>query len=292
MNWPKSIATDGQKIVVTDTYNDRILIWNNFPTVNGQTADIVLQGSDTGTKLVKNNLLWPWGVWTDGDKLAITSTKQGGVLIWNDFPTRDNESADIKLTGNGAMGTPRQITSDGNSLIIGDHNASIDGERGVGTFFWKSFPDKDEQPYDFYMSDPIDLGTGAPWMRGDFNTDGKLLVLGSALYLWDSFPEDSNSSPTLTVNGGYEKWGASFLKATDHTDLSIAGDKVFLTTDYHTISVYNSIPTSSDQKPDFVIGGPDIYTNALKSNDFMFNPIPATDGNSLFVVSDLSLIHI
>ena len=292
MNWPKSIATDGEKVVVTDTYNDRILIWNEFPNENGEAADIVLQGSDTGTKLLKNNLLWPWGVWTDGDRLAITSTQQGGVLIWNDFPTRDNESADIKLTGNGALGTPRQITSDGNSLIIGDHNASVNGQRGVGTFFWKTFPDRDEKPYDFYMSDPIDLGTGAPWMRGDFTADSKLLVLGSALYVWDSFPEDSDSSPTLTVNGGYEKWGASFLKATDHTDLAIAGDKVFLTTNYHTISVYDSIPINPEQKPDFVIGGPDIYTNTLESNNFLFNPIPATDGKSLFVVSDAGYMHV
>ena len=96
------------------------------------------------------------------------------------------------------------MTSDGNSLILGDHNASGHGHRGVGTFFWKTFPDRDEKPYDFYMSDPIDLGTGAPWMRGDFTADSKLLVLGSALYVWDSFPEDSDSSPTLTVNGGYE----------------------------------------------------------------------------------------
>gem|GEM_PF-254359 len=292
MNWPKSISTDGQKIVVTDTYNDRILIWTEFPTENGEAADIVLQGYDGGTELRKNNLLWPWGVWTDGTKLAVTSTKQAGVLIWNTFPTRDNQSADISLTGGGALGTPRQITSDGKSMIVGDHNASIDGQRGVGTFFWKTFPEEDEQPYDFYMSDPIDLGTGAPWMRGDFTPDGKLLALGSALYVWDSFPEDELDTPELSINGGYEKWGASFMKATDHTTLAIAGEKVFITTNYHTVSVYNSIPTTNDQKPDFVIGGPDIYTNTLKANNFLFNPIPASDGNSLFVVSDAGYFYV
>ena len=291
MNWPKSVATDGQKIVVTDTYNDRILIWNKFPSENGLPADVVIQGRDT-TKLTKNNLLWPWGVWTDGTKLAITSTKQSGVLIWNSFPNRDNQSADILLTGNGSLGTPRQITSDGNSLIIGDHNAEVDGQRGVGTFFWKTFPQKDDQPYDFYMSDPVDLGTGAPWMRGDFTSSGKLLVLGSKLYVWNTFPENENDLPDLSVSGGYEKWGASFMKATDHTDLAVAGERVFITTNFHTISVYNSIPESVDQKPDFVIGGPDIYTNTLESNYFMFNPIPASDGTSLFVASDAGYFYV
>ena len=142
------------------------------------------------------------------------------------------------------------------------------------------------------MSDPIDLGSGAPWMRGDFTSDRKLLALGSALYIWDSFPENDNDMPYLSVTGGYEKWGASFMKATDHTALAIAGERVFITTNYHTISVYNSIPTSVDQKPDFVIGGPDIYTNTLESNYFVTNPIPASDGNSLFVASDAGYLYV
>lgn len=292
MNWPKSVSTDGQKVVVTDTNNDRILIWNEFPSENGQEADIVLQGADTGIKISKNSLLWPWGVWTDGSKLAITSTPQSGVLIWNTFPTRDNQPADIVLTGNGALGTPRQITSDGKSMIVGDHNAKVAGQRGVGTFFWKTFPEKDEQPYDFYISDPIDPGTGAPWMRGDFTSDGKLLALGSALYVWDSFPEDGSSEPILSVLGGHEKWGASFMKATDHTTLAISGERVFITTNYHTMSAYNSIPTSIDQKPDFVIGGPDIYTNTLESNYFIINPMPVSDGKSLFVASDAGYFYV
>jgi hypothetical protein len=292
LNWPKSVATDGQKVVVTDTYNDRILIWNEFPKENGEEADIVLQGADIGGVITKSNLMWPWGVWTDGIKLAITSTPQSGVLIWNTFPTRDNQPAEIYLTGNGDLGTPRQITSDGKSLIVGDHNAKIEGQRGVGTFFWKTFPEKDEQPYDYYMSDPIDLGTGAPWMRGDFTSNGKLLALGSALYIWDSFPEDENDMPYLSVLGGHTKWGASFMKATDHTTLAVAGERVFITTNYHTISVYNSIPTSVDQKPDFVIGGPDMYTNTLESNYFITNPIPASDGKSLFVASDKGYFYV
>ena len=82
------------------------------------------------------------------------------------------------------------------------------------------------------------------------------------------------------------------MKATDHTTLAVAGERVFITTNYHTISVYNSIPTSVDQKPDFVIGGPDMYTNTLESNYFITNPIPASDGKSLFVASDKGYFYV
>ena len=42
MNWPVSVSVGGGKVVITDTYNDRILIWNSFPTKNGQSADLVI----------------------------------------------------------------------------------------------------------------------------------------------------------------------------------------------------------------------------------------------------------
>ena len=53
--------------------------------------------------------IWPWDVWTDGEKLAVTSTKRKAILIWNEFPTEDNEPPDITLTG-GDWG-PQRITT-------------------------------------------------------------------------------------------------------------------------------------------------------------------------------------
>jgi hypothetical protein len=45
------VWTDGQKIIVGDRANSRILIWNQFPTQNYQAADVVLgqPGLTTGT---------------------------------------------------------------------------------------------------------------------------------------------------------------------------------------------------------------------------------------------------
>jgi len=46
------------------------------------------------------------------------------------------------------------------------------------------------------------------------------------------------------------------------------------------------VPLSTSQKPDFAIGAPDIETNTLETNFIMSNPVPETDGKSLFVASD------
>jgi hypothetical protein len=40
---------------------------------------------------------WPWGVWTDGKKLAVVATHGSAVLTWNAFPARDNQPPDLVL---------------------------------------------------------------------------------------------------------------------------------------------------------------------------------------------------
>lgn len=280
MNWPVSVATDGQRVLVTDTCNDRILIWNTFPEENGTPADVVIQGENPNAGVEKRAFSWPWGIWTNGEKMAISSTMGGAVLIWNQFPTRDDQPADIILTGGGKIGTPRHITSDGESLIVGDHNAKVEGQPEAGSFFWKTFPTADEQPYDFYMADSAGGPMGGPWLRGDFTPDGKLVLMGSTLHIWDTFPEDENDGPDLSIEG------YNFMPG-DHVTVAVADGRLYISSgNSNKVLVYNSIPTRSDQLPDFAIGSPDIYTNTLETNFIISNPVPASNGESLFVSSD------
>ncbi len=285
MNWPVSISTANGKVVVADTYNNRILIWNNFPTRNRQPADLVINTEAGGLNVEKKrSIIWPWGVWTDGKKLAVSSTSNGIVLLWNSFPTRNDQPADIYLTGKGAMGTPRTITSDGNHLIVGDHNAkvatqyaaSFGGTSGQGNFFWKNWPTKDDEQYDFFMSDPYDP-RGA-WMQGDFTKDGKLVLLGVKLHIWNAFPEDTNDPPDVSIGPFVGGDGSSAIMAGGRLYLSLSND--------NKVVGFNSIPSASNTKPDFAVGSPDINTNTLETNFIMSNPVPATDGKSLFVSSD------
>ncbi|MBM4401941.1 MAG: hypothetical protein FJ044_01735, partial [Candidatus Cloacimonetes bacterium] len=148
LNWPVGVATDGTHVLVADTYNDRILIWSKFPTKNGQAADLELK-STSAERHERGAIVWPWAVWTNGEKVIVTSTGASRVLIWNKFPTKNNEVPDVVLALTGKFGTPRSIASDGNCLMIGDHNA-LSGNQG--NFFWKTFPVSDNQLYDFFLS--------------------------------------------------------------------------------------------------------------------------------------------
>ena len=283
LNWPSQVSTGGGKVVVADSYNSRILIWNTFPTENGQPADLELVGQGDQNKLADIN--WPWGAWTDGTKLVVSSTGRSLVLIWNAFPTRNNQSADIYLTALGKFGTPRMITSDGEHLMVGDHNAKVSSPDVGGTFVWNTFPTENDQPYDYFAAASSAWGAmnGFSFARGVILPDGRTILLGEVLYIFNSFPQNDSVTPDVMISGAAD----TSFSGGDGSDVAVVGTSLFLSLyNPNKIVVFNSIPTSADASPDFVIGAPDLSVNTLAANYFFTNPEPATDGRSLFVASD------
>ncbi len=277
LNWPVGVATDGEHLIVADTFNNRILIWNEFPTKNGEPADISITLSNS----INTQIEWPWAVWTNGTTLIVTNTPRSEVLIWNNIPTRDNQEPDLIIRSND-FGTPRVIGSNGSNLIVGDHN-SFGSERG--NFFWTKFPTKEDYNYDFYMGTTPGNGDNEI-LWGPTFAEGKFIALGNNLYVWNSFPQSDKDEPELIVGGGrgYEFGGS---QGGDGSGIVYLDNKLYISlSNGNKIVVYKGIPTKSDQKPDYAIGAPDIYTNTLETEFIMSNPVPATDGNSLFVSSD------
>jgi len=298
LNWPVAVATDGKKLVVADTYNDRLLIWNSFPANNGQPADIEIKDAGRGSDVnPKRNMGWPWAVWTDGEKLIATATGSSKVLIWNTFPTKSNQPADISIALPDSFGTPRTIGSDGGHLIVGDHNVKVKGKEGQGNFFWKTFPSRDNQRYDFLISSaeeapikPVDQNINRMsdiFWGPTFTSDGKLIALGNQLYIWNSFPENENDMPDVSVAAFRGGVHGNKLASGDGSGITIADGKLYISLyNGNKIVAYNSIPTSSEQKPDFAVGSPDVGTNTLDNVGFITNPVIETDGESLFISSD------
>ncbi len=117
LNEPESIFTVNGKLIVADSNNNRVLIYNSIPTSNGATPDIVLgqssltscytnagAGSDS-TNATAATLDYPSDVWSDGTRLIVADRDNNRVLIWNTFPTSDSQPADVvvgqsTMTGN------------------------------------------------------------------------------------------------------------------------------------------------------------------------------------------------
>lgn len=100
---PRGVWSDGEKLVIADNDNNRLLVWNTFPTTNGQAADLVIGQDDfnsverqfgTDAHLDGRFVLT---FWSDGDQLIVGDAVKNRVLVWNEFPTTNNEPADVVL---------------------------------------------------------------------------------------------------------------------------------------------------------------------------------------------------
>lgn len=271
LNFPGNVSVGSNgKLVVADTNNDRVLIWNTFPTQNGQPADVKIYFPAFSTSHPVDG--WPWGVYTDGTKLSATSTIGSKIFFWNSIPATNNQPPDYTIALSD-FGTPRNISSDGSTyFFVGDHNSKVNAPL-AGTFFWNSYPTQENQPYDFYRDG---------WIKGVKLPDGKLIAGGSLdVKIWNQFPTDSTQFPNLMLQNNYYKNG-------DGVDVVYAGGRVYVNNyNGNNVQVYNSVPSSSSTLPDFAFGSSSIAINTLDSINYIQNPTLATDGNILIASSDM-----
>jgi hypothetical protein len=133
---PAGVWTDGVRLVVADSGNHRVLIWNTFPTTNGQAADLVVGQADftsnsSGTGAQKFDQ--PWSVASDGVQLFVAELANNRVLIFP-FPTSNNASATGVLgQANFANVAPNDDDQNG-SADPGPTGRTLDGPTGVAVF--------------------------------------------------------------------------------------------------------------------------------------------------------------
>jgi hypothetical protein len=116
LQYPSGIWSDGQRLIVADAWNHRVLIWHRLPTRHGQPADVVLgqPGFDTnqpnaekvGAAPTARSLNWPYGVFSDGQRLWIADTGNRRILFYESIPTENY------ATAQGVIGQPDFETRD------------------------------------------------------------------------------------------------------------------------------------------------------------------------------------
>ncbi|HVX66456.1 MAG TPA: hypothetical protein VHA11_07635, partial [Bryobacteraceae bacterium] len=283
---PTAVATDGVHLVVADTDNNRVMIWNRIPHTNYMPADLVLGQSDftsytansgSGDSRVPSakSLRGPQGVWIQNGKLFVADTQNHRVLIWNSFPTENFQPADMVL-GQPSMTTatetdltkqesdptptsllnPVSVTSDGVRLYVSDlgHNRVL---------VWKTIPTTNQAPADFALGQP-DLNSGIS------NNSYKILSYDAATgvmkrekVLCDSNGTDTNGDLTFpAVCGSTMSFPRFALSDGERLFIADGGNDRVL--------VYNTIPNESGAKADAVLG--QITDSLVQTSDSSGNP--------------------
>lgn len=257
---PTYVHSDGRRVVVGDTENNRVLIWNSIPTENGVPADIVL-GQDefntatTAATPTAKRMRAPQGVWIQDDKLFVADSLYHRVLIWNTFPTSNNQAPDVVLgepdfnttrPGNilddaiavsaSNMLNPVSVTSDGTRLYVADlgHNRVM---------IWNSIPASNNQPADIVLGQP---NLTDPTSRASNNASLLCAADGKDSAGNDVFPvrcAATMSLPRFALSDGQRLYVADS-----------GNDRVM---------VWNDIPITSGRAADVILGQPDEFRNIV-----------------------------
>ncbi len=291
---PTAVASDGVRLAVADTGNNRVLIWNHIPTTNDETADVVVGQPDFSSILPPPNhavgpgsLLGPQGVWIQNGKLYIADTGNNRILVYNKIPTSNGAPADLVL-GQPDFTTYKQIgpleiataatasnmldpvavTTDGTRLLVSDLGFNR-------VLVWETMPTANGAPASFALGQP-NLTSSLP--NNAFTVDTTNNNKQTPVLCTASNGEDSNKNPTYPgVCGATLSFPRCALFAGGRLFIADGGNDRVL--------VFQKMPTANGAAADLVLGQPNI-NSSMGSNaaDSLRTPASlAWDGTNLYV---------
>lgn len=235
------VVSDGTKLFLAESADNRVVIFNQIPTTNFAAADIALGQTDLTTNgfgTTQTTLKSPNCVFRHGTKVFVCDTGNHRVLIWNTVPTSNAQPADLVLGQpdftTGTSGTtqltlknPSDIYTNGTLFYVLDS-----GNRRV--LGWNAIPTTNAQPPDF--------------------------VLGQADFV-SSFYNKSRGSEDRIAIGPPTQLGF-------HSPVALAGDgkRLFVSDPGNNrITVWSPLPTTTLAPATAVIGQPDFVTSYANS---------------------------
>ena len=246
-NMPEAVAFDDGRMLLADTYNSRVLIWDTIPK-NGQTpANHVLGQSDFDSggsgKCNATELYLPESIWAVKGKLIVADTFHHRVLIWDTIPSEYNTPANLVLgqldfdhctPNNGSTNSPTSQTLNDPAGVWSDGQRLVILDRGNNRILiWNTFPTEEFQEADTVLGQNLFTNNDANDDDGGEDGDN---------------PQDGDENDTPTRRTLNRPSQGVFSN----------GTQLFVTdTDNNRILIWNSFPTENFQAADVVLGQPD-----------------------------------
>ena len=204
LNNPETLAMAGGKLVVTDTNNNRVLIWSKIPTVSGTPPDVVLgQGSFLSCNPNRsslpsapgaNTLNGPAGVWSDGTRLVVADSINNRVLIWNSIPISNGQFADVVLgqtnftnvaaNQGGVAAATMNYPYDG--VYFNNTQLFVADSKNNRVLVWDNFPTINGTPADKVLGQPDFATVTAATSATKMSAPGGIFLYGKQLIVGDT----------------------------------------------------------------------------------------------------------
>jgi hypothetical protein len=129
---PRGVHLDADRVIVSDTGNHRVMIYNGHPDTDEPDCDVVLgqpdaftEGPQGGGRGPESGMHLPTGVLvTDDGRLVVADAWNHRILVWNDVPDHDRP-ADLVL------GQP-----DASSVEPNGSASKGGGDATASVFYW------------------------------------------------------------------------------------------------------------------------------------------------------------
>jgi hypothetical protein len=241
-------SPDGNKLIAACGSQNRVLIWNSVPVINGQPADVVLGQPDfysitPGTS--STTLRYPCGVMVSpGGKLLVAEFYNHRVLVWNSIPETNGAPADVVIG-----------QSDFNSNTSGNQANQLNSPWGVN-----------------YSPG------GKLLIANAYNHN---------IYVYDSIPASDGESATLVIGHnqfGLSTSGTSDSTMNTPVAATVTVDGKIAVAEFGNsrILIFDTLPEANGAHADIVLGQPDF------SSGTVFAPSGTADTNNLSRVYNVS----
>ncbi len=303
---PTQVASDGNLLVISDTDNNRVLIWRQIPTTNNQPADVVLGQPDFTTNLpatTQAGMRGPQGVWIDNGRLYVADTVNGRVLVWNSIPAANGAPADMVLGQPDFDTRPEPDLTQSNfepqadrmldpvSVTISNGRMFVSDLGFNRVLIFLTVPTQNSAPADVVVGQP-------DMVSGTTNNTSALCELlpedaqpGSGIAV--EAPTDTNGDGKIDSNDTYPRqYPRRCEKTLNFPRFALSdGQRLFIAdAGNDRILVYNQIPLENGAPADTVIGQADFQkleesdgASGLRSPTAL-----AYDGTNLYVADPFS----
>ncbi len=294
---PRHMAIVGDKLIISDEKNRRVLIYNTVPTLANADGgirvqpDVVLGAPDANTggidayEYPNDNLHIndPTGIASDGTRLFVADNSRNRVLVWNTFPTQSYTPADLVLgqpdftsgttlaSAANTMNGPQGIAICGTKLFVADN-------QNHRVMVWNTLPTTTQQAADFVLgqtnfTNNTPLATGATTLNspvGVHCTATQLFVAdrdNNRVLIWNTIPTTMGAGANVAVG---QVGLAAAVPATSQNGLSNPGfvhagsnNKLYVSdTANNRLMIYDPIPTTSGPNAAVVLGQNNFSNNA------------------------------
>ena len=248
LNSPNSSYSDGSRVYVGDTLNNRVLIYNGVPGEEGwdSTADYVIGQPDFTSNTTNNGGLsadsinGPWIVYSDGGRVYVADLYNQRVLIYNGVPGEEgwDSTADYVL---------------GQGDVFNTNTANKGGRSANSLYFPMSvYSDGGRVYVADAMNHRVLIYNGVPGGAGWDSTADYVLGQGG------SFTSGTVNNGGLSANS--LQWPTSVYS--DENRVYVADSM------NHRVLIYNGVPGEAgwDSTADYVLGQGDVFNTNTANN--------------------------